>query len=509
MMQKKAIIIGAGPAGLTAAYELLTRTNIKPIIIEKTNYMGGISKTVNYKGNRIDIGGHRFFSKSDRVMQWWFNILTPEPSYQKATPNTFTPARRVNSDDIMLIRQRKSRIYYTRQFFDYPVSLSPQTLKALGFFKTCRIGLSYTKQMLFPIKNEQNLEDFFINRFGKELYETFFKSYTEKVWGLPCNEISASWGAQRIHGVSISKAIKHALRSLMQSKKDIAQKNTETSLIEQFLYPKFGPGQMWERVADQVKALGGTILTEHCVDKFHVHNNTIVKVDVKNSSGEITQLEGDYLFSSMPIKDFVQSLNTNVPEEIKQISDGLPYRDFLTVGLLLNKIKIKEKDGSPIKDNWIYIQEPDVLVGRLQIFNNWSPYMVADPSKMWIGLEYFCNEGDSLWSKSDEELIQLAKQELAKIDIIDEPEVIDATVIKQEKAYPAYFGTYEQFDILKNYLNTLNNVFFIGRNGMHRYNNQDHSMLSAMQAVDNILNNTQEKENIWMVNAEKEYHERK
>jgi len=488
MEQKKAIIIGAGPAGLTAAYELLKRTDIKPIVIEKSSFMGGISKTVNYKGNRIDIGGHRFFSKSDRVMGWWNNF-----------------------DDMMLVRSRKSRIYHKRKLFDYPVSLSPKTVISLGLFKSIKVFFSYVKQIIFPIKEEKNLEDFMINRFGKELYLTFFKSYTHKLWGIPCNKISAEWGAQRIKGISITKVIVNFFKSIFRSKKDIKQKDTETSLIEQFLYPKHGPGQMWETVAEKIKEMGGQIITEHTVQGLVEDYNKITKVEaVDNKTGEIKTFESDYVFSTIDIKNFVRSLDDNkTPPEIRDISEGLIYRDFITVGLLLDKLKIKEKDGSMITDNWIYIQEPDVTVGRLQIFNNWSPYMVADKNKVWIGLEYFCTEGDALWEMSESEMIKLGKEELEKIDIIDQKDVIDATVIKQEKTYPAYFGTYDQFDTLKNYLNSYKNTFFIGRNGMHRYNNQDHSMLSAIKAVDNIVNNIEDKMNVWAVNTEKEYHETK
>jgi len=512
MEEKKAIIIGAGPAGLTAAYELLTRTNIKPIVIEKTDMMGGISKTTNYKGNRIDLGGHRFFSKSDRVMEWWLSMLPPEPKYYaNASQEGFTPAKKIDAENIMLVRSRKSRIYYSRTFFDYPLTLSPGLIFSLGFFKSMKMGLSYLKQLILPIKNEKNLEDFLINRFGKELYLTFFKSYTEKVWGIPCDEISAEWGAQRIKGVSILKAIAHMFKRLFMSKKDIKQKDVETSLIAQFLYPKYGPGQMWETVAEKVKKLGGKIITEHTVQTLVEEENNITYVHaIDNKTGEIKEFEANYVFSSMPIKDFVNSLESPVPADVKKVSNGLIYRDFITVGLLVDKLKIKNKDGSTVTDNWIYIQEPDVLVGRLQIFNNWSPYMVADPSKVWIGLEYFCTEGDHLWRSSTEELIELGKKEMVHIDIVDSiDDVIDGTVIKQEKAYPAYFGTYDQFDVVKNYLNTLKNVFYIGRNGMHRYNNQDHSMLSAMKAVDNIEKNIENNASVWMVNTEKEYHEGK
>ena len=509
MKQKTAIIIGAGPAGLTAAYELLTKTNIKPIIIEKSKYIGGISKTINYNGNRIDIGGHRFFSKSDKIMEWWLKFLPIEENKIKTGNKFFEPAYKSN-DNVMLIRKRKSRIYFNRTFFDYPISLSPETIRGLGLFKTFIIGLSYIKQIFFPIKHEKNLEDFFINRFGKKLYLTFFKSYTEKVWGYPCNKISAEWGAQRIKGLSITKTVLHIIKKLFKSQNDVSQKNTETTLIEQFLYPKYGPGQMWEVVAEKIKKLDGTILFDHKVDQIHTQENKITKIKAKNLNTYSKQIfEGDYFISSMPIQDLINSFNISVPEEIKEINNGLIYRDFLTVGLLVEKLKIKEKDGSFIKDNWIYIQEPDVKVGRLQIFNNWSPYMVQDPTKAWIGLEYFCFKNDKLWNKVDKDLIEFASHELDKIGIINKSDVIDATIIREEKTYPAYFGTYNKFDQIKNYLDKFTNLFLVGRNGMHKYNNQDHSMLSAMTAVENIINNVEIKENIWMVNAEKEYHESK
>jgi len=509
MKQKIAIIIGAGPAGLTAAYELLIKTDIKPIIIEKSKYVGGISKTIKYKGNRIDIGGHRFFSKSDKIMEWWLKFLPIQENKKNSNNHFFKPAYKANNK-VMLVRKRKSRIYFNRTFFDYPVSLSLQTIKDLGLIKTFAIGLSYIKQTLFPIKNEKNLEDFFINRFGKQLYLTFFKSYTEKVWGYPCNEISAEWGAQRIKGLSITKTVSHVIKKIFKNKNDISQKNTETTLIEQFLYPKYGPGQMWEVVSEKIKELGGSILFEHEINKIYSRENKITQITAKNLKTNSEQdLEGYYFISSMPVQDLINSLQQPIPKQIKDMSDGLVYRDFLTLGLLVNKLKIKEKDGSFIKDNWIYIQEPDVKVGRLQIFNNWSPYMVQDQTKIWIGLEYFCFKNDELWNKKDKELIEFASSELEKIGIINKYDVIDATVIREEKTYPAYFGTYDKFDQIKNYLNQFTNLFLIGRNGMHKYNNQDHSMLSAMTAVENIINNIETKENIWAVNAEREYHEGK
>ena len=519
---RTAIIIGAGPAGLTAAYELLTRTDIRPIVIEMSGLIGGISATVKYKGNRIDIGGHRFFSKSDRVMNWWLQHLPLQEmsfatsldlryqgqSREFAVPHGVDPTAQ---EQVMLVRERKSRIYFLRKFFDYPISLSPDTLKKLGLVRTARIGLSYLRRTLFPLKQVKNLEQFFINRFGDRLYRTFFKSYTEKVWGVPCTEIDAEWGAQRIKNLSVWKTIKHfATKKLRRKNAAVSQKDTETSLIERFLYPKYGPGQMWEEVARKVEEMGGSIVMQQSVRQLSVSGGRIVSVTTVDREGNSHLYEGDFVFSTMPVKNLIRALDTAVPENVKEVSDGLMYRDFITVGLLLKDLNIKEDSPQGkklISDNWIYIQEPDVTAGRLQIFNNWSPWMVSDPSKVWIGVEYFCNEGDSLWTRTEQELKELAAQELAKIGIIQESAVLDSVVLRVPKAYPAYFGTYARFDEIRQFLDRFENLFLIGRNGMHRYNNQDHSMLTAMTAVDSIIAGRQDKLNIWDVNTEKEYHE--
>jgi len=523
MNQRVAIIIGAGPAGLTAAYELLKRTDVKPIVLERSEYMGGIARTVSYKGNRIDIGGHRFFSKSDRVMNWWFQFMPPQASATATTNITYQQSTRsVNalqsrdpeSDDlVMLVRQRKSRIYFLRKLFDYPISLTKDTLQKLGPIRTLRIGFSYMHSVVRPIRNEQNLEEFFINRFGRELYRTFFKDYTEKVWGVACDKISADWGAQRVKGLSITKAVAHYLRNLGGRKQDVAQKQTETSLIEQFLYPKFGPGQLWEEVARQIIEMGGQIVTGHLVTRIKHAGSRITAVEARNdTAGEDRTFQGDFFFSTMPVKDLVSAMDPPAPGAIREVSDQLVYRDFLTVGLLCRQLKLRDNHAnaqSLIRDNWIYIQEPDVKVGRLQIFNNWSPYMVSDPSKVWIGLEYFCFEGDDLWRMSDEDLIRLGTAELSKIDIVDEAQVLDGTVLRMDKTYPAYFGSYSRFPEIRSYVDGFENLYLVGRNGMHKYNNQDHSMLTAMVAVDNIANNSSDKESVWSVNTEQEYHEEK
>ncbi len=522
MSKKIAIIIGAGPAGLTAAYELLTRTGITPIVLEKSTYMGGISRTINFKGNRIDLGGHRFFSKSDRVMNWWFQHLPLQSlaatdislTYQQQSRTVSSQGNGADpqlTDEVMLVRRRKSRIYYLRRFFDYPIQLSPQTLASLGVVRSLRIAFSYLKTLLFPPRPITTLEEFFISRFGRELYQTFFKSYTEKVWGVPCHEISAEWGEQRVKGLSVTKAILHILKNLFRPKADVAQKTTETSLIEQFLYPKYGPGQMWETVAKKIVDKGGSIIPGVDVRGLRCSGQRICSVVVTDADGNQREFSGDYFFSTMPVKELVRALDCEVPRNISEISDGLLYRDFITVGLLVSHLQIGQNNGTSklIDDNWIYIQEPDVLAGRLQIFNNWSPYMVSSPGLIWLGVEYFCYETDELWTKPDTELAQLAAQELDHIGIIDKRSVLDSTVIRMPKAYPAYFGTYARFPELRKYLDSFENLFLVGRNGMHRYNNQDHSMLAAMLAVDGIVAGNTDKSAVWDVNTEMEYHETK
>jgi len=505
-MNKTAIIIGAGPAGLTAAYELLTKTEIKPIIIEKTNDIGGISKTVNFKGNRIDIGGHRFFSKSETVMKWWVDIL-PIQDNIKNNPE--------KNDNVMLIRKRLSRIFYLRKFFDYPVTVNLKTLSNLGFMRVVRIGWTYILIRMFPIKKVKSLEDFFINRFGKELYLTFFKDYTEKVWGVPCSQIEADWGAQRIKELSIFRALLHAVKSIFIKENSIEQKNTDTSLIEQFLYPKFGPGQLWEAVADKIVEKGGIIIKNSEVIGISFSESNINEIVYFNKTDDKSNvIRCDFLFSSMPVKDLIRSMGDSIPVKVKDAAFGLQYRDFITVGLLLNRLKVKKEcknmeDSRLINDNWIYIQEREVKVGRMQIFNNWSQYMALDNDKAWIGLEYFCNEGDELWNKSDAEFIDFAVKELVSIDIIDKSDFIDGTVIRVPKTYPAYFGTYKNFGNIREFTDRIENLFLIGRNGMHRYNNQDHSMLTAITAVNNIISGIMSKENIWDINIEEEYHEKK
>lgn len=523
--QKTAVIIGAGPAGLTAAYELVKHTDIKPLVFEASNDIGGISKTVNFKGNRIDIGGHRFFSKSDTVMKWWNEILPIEDTPESRTfklkyrgqEGELIGGKGPNpdkTDDVMLVRSRLSRIYYGRKFYDYPISLNKATLTNLGLKKITKIGFGYLATKFHKL-DESNLEGFYINRFGRELYNTFFASYTEKLWGVPPKEIDSSWGAQRVKGLSVTKVLLNAIKPKKKNQ-DISQKGTETSLIESFLYPKLGPGHMWETVAKRVVENGGEVSKNQVITKIHAKEDKIVAVDVYNyKTKETKKVTGDYFFSTMPVNELIEAFDgVKVPEKVKEVAKGLPFRDFITVGILAKKLKIKNETNRKTKrnivpDNWIYIQEPDVRVCRLQIFNNWSPYLVKDEKNVWVGMEYVVSEKDDIWQLSDKQMAEFGVNELEKIGIIDPKDVLDTTVIKLKKTYPAYFGTYSEFDKVRKFTDSFDNLFLIGRNGQHRYNNQDHSMLTAIEAVKNIIAGKKDKSNIWNVNAEKEYHESK
>ena len=547
--KKIAVIAGAGPAGLTAALELLRTTDVKPVIFEAEDVIGGISRTARYNGNRMDIGGHRFFSKSDTVMDWWQGILPLQGVASKddiaigrSVPLTEGGPDPEKTDYVMLCRSRLSRILFLRKLFNYPISLNGDTIRNLGLLRMMKIGLSYIKVQLLPARKENSLEDFMINRFGVELYRTFFRDYTEKVWGVPCSKISPDWGGQRIKGLSITKTVIHAVKQIFAGKKkaegsadgaegsaakaDIRQKDTETSLIGQFLYPKFGPGQLWETVAEKVQEMGGQIRMNARVVGVNrdESGSRVLSVVVEKRSAEGVVVREtfpcDYFLSTMPVKELVCAMDnerTPVPAEVRRVSDGLVYRDFITVGLLLDKLEIKNpaKPGTPesklkfVADNWIYVQESDVKLGRIQIFNNWSPYLVADPEKVWIGLEYFATEGDDMWSMPDADFIKFAIEELDKIDVARPESVRDSVVFHIKKAYPAYFGTYGEFDKVRNYLDPIDNLFLMGRNGMHKYNNMDHSMLAAMEVVKCIRDGSSDKTALWNVNSEEEYHEGK
>jgi protoporphyrinogen oxidase len=497
-----------------------------PLVFDPDQQVGGLSKTVTYRGNRMDLGGHRFFSKSDWVMRWWQEILPIVPAgdtddgpiaiaYQGAARElTRAAVAPVSPDAVMLVRRRLSRIFYRRRYFDYPLKLNAGTIANMGLLETAKIGLSYTQARLAGRRPESSLEDFLINRFGERLYRTFFKDYTEKVWGVPCREISAEWGAQRIKGLSVTKALAHALTSPFRFTSDTTQRSTETSLIERFLYPKLGPGQMWEEVAKRIAGLGGEVSLGHRVTGVERGDTEIRAVTVRDeTTGESRRVACDYFVSTMPVRDLAAMLRPD-DASVVRIADLLPYRDFMTAGLLVRRMRAipGRADTSPLQngmppDNWIYIQEPDVKIGRLQVFNNWSPAMVADPATIWLGLEYFCRESDALWSMEDGRFLDFAAGELEKIGLLDRSEVQDGTVARVPKAYPAYFGEYSRFGKIREYLDRFANLYPVGRNGMHRYNNQDHSMLAANAAVDSILKHGAGKTAIWDINAEDAYHE--
>jgi protoporphyrinogen oxidase len=517
---KTAVIVGAGPAGLTAALELLRRSDVRPIVFEADHQVGGISKTINYRGNRMDLGGHRFFSKSDWVMKWWQELLPIAQTEAAANLDLTYQGQQTSvrpelhgtsdADRVMLVRSRLSRIFYRRRFFDYPLKLNAATLGNLGAAYVAKIGASYVRARLAPRSPETTLEDFLVNRFGDKLYRTFFKDYTEKVWGVPCAEISAEWGAQRIKGLSISKALLNALSKPFRSAGDTRQKGTETSLIERFLYPKFGPGQMWEEAAVRVTEAGGQVCLRHEVVGLHTKKGVVEAVDVRDlESGEVRRQRCDFLVSTMPVKRLAELLQP-ADREVLSIASALPYRDFMTAGLLVRRMRpssgVSAANGMP-PDNWIYVQEPDVKLGRLQVFNNWSPFLVADANTIWLGLEYFCAQGDELWSMADGAFLDFASAELTKIGLIDRADVLDGTVVRVPKAYPAYFGAYKGIGRVRTFLDGHPNVFPVGRNGMHRYNNQDHSMLAARAAVNCIIEGHSDKSAIWSVNAEDDYHE--
>ena len=511
---KTAIIIGAGPAGLTAAYCLLKETDIKPVILEEEDFVGGISRTYEYKGNRMDLGGHRFFSKSEEVNRLWQELMPMQsaPSKDDIILNNEKPLAKEGPDPekedrVMLLRNRVSRIYYLHKFFDYPISLKAETFKNMGFARTVKAGFGYVKSCLFK-KEEDSLRNFYINRFGTPLYEMFFEDYTEKLWGRNPSEISADWGAQRVKGLSLFKAVMSVLSKPFKKEGS----KVETSLIEQYSYPKKGPGQLWQIMADEIVKMGGSIVYNTKVEEIVTSGDRVEKV-IANQNGEKTEFGADVFFSTMPVKDLVCGMGESVPEDVKYVAENLPYRDFITVGLLVNKLKIKNQTkiktvSNIVPDCWIYIQEREVKLGRLQIFNNWSPYMVKDlENTVWIGLEYFCSEGDEMWNMSDEDFIKFAIDELDMIDVIDKEDVLDSVRLKVKKAYPAYFDTYSQFDTVREYLDGIENLWCIGRNGQHRYNNMDHSMLTAMEAVHAIAKGETDKSVVWNVNTEKEYHE--
>lgn len=521
-MSKQVVIVGAGPAGLTAGLELI-RSGVQDVtILEATQDIGGLSKTVNHKGNRIDIGGHRFFSKSDWVMDWWRELMpVAAPGGSDARSNvqiSYQGAHRLlgraqltareSDEQVMLLRNRLSRIYWGGKFFDYPLKPGVDMAMKLGPAKCVKLGASYVRSSLFPIRPEQSLEDFFINRFGRALYRQFFKEYTEKVWGVPCREISAAWGAQRVKSLSIGKMLMHAARKAIRS--DTAAE--QTSLIEHFLYPKYGPGQMWETAAHEFQKRGGRLVKGAEVREILRRETQVTAVRARREDGSLSDFPASHVVSTMPVRELVQAMRPAPAPEVIEVGSALQYRDFITVGLLYRKLRPTAasicRNTNLVPDNWIYIQEPGVKVGRLQIFNNWSPYLVADPGTVWLGLEFFARDDDDLWAMSDDQLKALAVREMRQLGLADEADAMDATVIRMPKAYPGYFGSaYERFDEVRLWLDGLKNLYLVGRNGMHRYNNQDHSMLSARVAAQGILRDVPSHAEVWAVNIDDEYHE--
>lgn len=514
-----AIIIGAGPAGLTAAYELLSKTNIRPILIETESQVGGLSKTVNYKGNRIDIGGHRFFSKSAKALNWWLDFLPLEAStasgpfriqyHRQSTELNTDESHKGTGENVMMVRPRKSRIYYRRKFFDYPLQMNTRTISNLGLPKMAKILSSYTRSKLFPIRPEDNLAEFFINRFGRELYETFFRDYTQKVWGVPCENIPSDWGRQRVKNLDIAGLIRHALRSFLTGGRP-GDRQDYTSLIEQFLYPKYGPGQMWEVVAGEIEQLGGKIYFNTSVTGLRGDGgDRLVALDLlHHSDGKVSTIEGDYFISTMPVRELVGGITgIPLPASVREIAGQLEYRDFIIVGILTSGLS-PENTSDSLDDNWLYIQDNQVMAGRVQLFHNWSSYLVKDPAKSWIGVEYFCHQRDNFWQSDDEVIKETAIREMEMIGILQKEQVLDAVVVKVPKAYPSYYGAYSRMGEVREALDKIENLYLIGRNGMHRYNNTDHSMLTAMEAVGNIVSGRKDKSNIWDINVGDEYHEK-
>jgi len=465
------IIIGAGPAGLTAAY-VLSKAGVQSIVLEKDPTVGGIARTINYKNYYFDIGGHRFFTKVKSVENIWKEVLGED----------------------LLRRNRLSRIYYNKKFFYYP--LRPlNALLGLGVWNSMLITFSYFTSQLFPSREEETFEQWVSNRFGKRLYKIFFKTYTEKVWGISCNEISAEWAGQRVKGLSLMTALKHAILKKQDSQKD--KKEIIKTLIDEFDYPKFGPGMMWQAMVEIIQKKSSEVFLGKPVERILWSGNKVEALEVRRD-GQIELLSGKYFISSMPLREALQKFKPEVPKEVLDAANDLKYRDFLTVALIINKPEV-------FPDTWIYIHDPEVKVGRIQNFKNWSPFMVPESSKTCLGLEYFCFEGDNLWNMSDDKLIELAKRELSALGLVNQNDVEEGTVVRMPKAYPIYNSTFQKsLDVVRQFLNRFDNLQLIGRNGMHKYNNQDHSMLTAMLSAENILGANHD---LWAINVEPEYHE--
>lgn len=460
------LIVGAGPAGLTAAY-VLAKSGVRVTVLESDEVVGGISRTAQYKGYRFDIGGHRFFTKVTPVEELWHEILGPE----------------------FIQVPRMSRIHYSGKYFDYPLKAA-NALKGLGIWNAFLIVLSYLWSHLRPSPVEDNLEQWVSNRFGKRLYRIFFKTYTEKVWGIPCTEIRAEWAAQRIQGLSLAKAILNA--ASLQRRSDSIK-----TLINEFQYPRLGPGQMWEKAVSRIQEMGGEVLLKHDVTRVELQNGEVRAVHAQTPNGE-QRFAAEHVISTMPIRHLVRALDPAVSEQVSRAGEGLKYRDFLTVALIIDQEEM-------FPDNWIYIHTPGVQVGRIQNFNNWSRAMVPEPGKTCLGLEYFCFEGDGMWNMLDADLIALATRELGELGLGDPTKVRDGTVVRMPKAYPVYDAEYRaHLYVVRSCIDVIPNLHTVGRNGMHKYNNQDHSMLTAMMAVANMRGAAHD---VWAVNTDYEYHE--
>jgi len=458
------VVIGAGPAGLTAAYEL-AKKGVRSITFEQGEKVGGIARTETYKGYRFDIGGHRFFTKVGEVEQLWYEVL---------------------GEDFIKV-PRLSRIFYDGKFFNYP--LEPyDALSNLGILNSAFILYSYFKAKVRPYPTEENLEQWVINRFGERLYKTFFKTYTEKVWGIPCDQIHAEWAAQRIKGLSLRKAAVNAV---------FGTNNTKT-LIKEFDYPVLGPGMMWERFQELLNLRGCPVELSTKATRIRRIGSRIQSIDIRQN-GETRTISGDHFISSMPLTALVRQLDPPAPDDVLEAASRLSYRDFLIVSLIIDQDHL-------FPDNWIYIHSPEFKVGRIQNFKNWSPAMVPDPNKTCLGMEYFCNQDDGLWAMADQDLIDLASTEVCNLGLVqDRDRIQDGVVIRQPKAYPVYDEEYRRHvEVIRDYLSTFENLQTVGRNGMHRYNNQDHSMLTGILAAKNVLG---ESHDLWNVNTERSYYE--